>query len=362
MGWTVLYIAFGVVALWLLGEVLLQYKARLRWRLVAFFGFLGVVVGVVLPSVPVIAVGTLAFAVGQTFVTLSFRRGFTTGWALGGKAGGGSRQREGQEMRPLAPVAEDAPPEGAPPQEGFEPGAAPSAPPPPAAAPDAGGYPESYDGQSYEGRPYQEQPYEGQQEQPYEGQQAEPGRGGYQEEIYAEASGYQPTAGYPDGYAQPYADPGPYGGAPSSPPPAGTPAEPYAAGYDAYADPYLAGSAGPGGDPAAGGPGPYPDYATQSYPADYPAAAPYPTQGAPGDFGATTQWSGAAPGYGEYQDTPPGGVWVPPQRDATPGAPGYGVPQPEAGPYPQAQAEPQPNAYDHDASGQGYYFDQGPRY
>ncbi|MET7317817.1 hypothetical protein ABZX83_21070, partial [Streptomyces thermoviolaceus] len=31
MGWAVLYIAFGVVALWLLGEVLLQYKARLRW-------------------------------------------------------------------------------------------------------------------------------------------------------------------------------------------------------------------------------------------------------------------------------------------------------------------------------------------
>ncbi|CAM5566788.1 hypothetical protein SVIOM74S_02521 [Streptomyces violarus] len=29
MGWAVLYIAFGIVALWLLGEVLLQYKARL---------------------------------------------------------------------------------------------------------------------------------------------------------------------------------------------------------------------------------------------------------------------------------------------------------------------------------------------
>ena len=29
MGWTVLYIAFGVVALWLLGEVLLQYNCLL---------------------------------------------------------------------------------------------------------------------------------------------------------------------------------------------------------------------------------------------------------------------------------------------------------------------------------------------
>ncbi|MGZ0237867.1 hypothetical protein ACNFR4_36225, partial [Streptomyces sp. CPS1] len=76
MGWTVLYIAFGVVALWLLGEVLLQYKARLRWRLLAFAGFLGVVVGVMMPSVLVIGAGAIAFTVGQTLVTLSFRRGF----------------------------------------------------------------------------------------------------------------------------------------------------------------------------------------------------------------------------------------------------------------------------------------------
>ncbi|MGI5249818.1 hypothetical protein [Actinacidiphila glaucinigra] len=82
MAYTVLYIAFGVVALWLLGEVLLQYKARLRWRLLAFAGFLGVVLGVYLPSVLVIVVGALAFGAGQTFVTLSYRRGFVEGWAL----------------------------------------------------------------------------------------------------------------------------------------------------------------------------------------------------------------------------------------------------------------------------------------
>ncbi|KES07225.1 membrane protein [Streptomyces toyocaensis] len=82
MGWTVLYIAFGIVALWLLGEVLLQYKARLRWRLLAFAGFLGVVLGVLIPSVPVIGLGAAAFAVGQTYVTLSFRRGFQAGWAV----------------------------------------------------------------------------------------------------------------------------------------------------------------------------------------------------------------------------------------------------------------------------------------
>lgn len=97
MGWTVLYIAFGIVALWLLGEVLLQYKARLRWRLLAFAGFLGVVLGVLIPSVVVIGLGAAAFAVGQTYVTLSFRRGFAAGWAVAGRPGlGGSKRRRGE--------------------------------------------------------------------------------------------------------------------------------------------------------------------------------------------------------------------------------------------------------------------------
>ncbi|MCK1818659.1 hypothetical protein MTQ10_03330 [Streptomyces sp. XM83C] len=101
MGWTVLYIAFGVVALWLLGEVLLQYKARLRWRLLAFVGFLGVVFGVLIPSVLVIAAGAAAFAVGQTYVTLSFRRGFAAGWAVSrpGADKGSKRRRGGAERR-----------------------------------------------------------------------------------------------------------------------------------------------------------------------------------------------------------------------------------------------------------------------
>jgi hypothetical protein len=101
MGWTVLYVAFGIVALWLLGEVLLQYKARLRWRLLAFVGFLGVVFGVLIPSVIVIGVGAIAFAVGQTYVTLSFRRGFEAGWAVkrpgtDGDDGGLTKRRRGE--------------------------------------------------------------------------------------------------------------------------------------------------------------------------------------------------------------------------------------------------------------------------
>lgn len=102
MGLTVLYIAFGVVALWLLGEVLLQYKARLRWRLVAFVGFLGVVLGVLIPSVIVIGLGAAAFAVGQTYVTLSFRRGFSAGWAVSASALGplaGAKRRRDEEDR-----------------------------------------------------------------------------------------------------------------------------------------------------------------------------------------------------------------------------------------------------------------------
>ncbi|MCF4137896.1 hypothetical protein L1856_16035 [Streptomyces sp. Tue 6430] len=99
MGWTVLYIAFGIVALWLLGEVLLQYKARLRWRLLAFGGFLGVVVGVLIPSVVVIGVGAAAFAVGQTYVTLSFRRGFAEGWAVGRPGAEDTKRRRGKGER-----------------------------------------------------------------------------------------------------------------------------------------------------------------------------------------------------------------------------------------------------------------------
>lgn len=107
MGWTVLYIAFGIVALWLLGEVLLQYKARLRWRLLAFAGFLGVVLGVLIPSVVVIGLGAAAFAVGQTYVTLSFRRGFQAGWAVNAPMLSGAKgRREAGRQEPTLEVSD----------------------------------------------------------------------------------------------------------------------------------------------------------------------------------------------------------------------------------------------------------------
>lgn len=103
MGWMILNIAFGIVALWLLAEVLLQYKARLRWRALAFVGFLGVVTGVQLGSVVVIGIGAVAFAVGQTQVTLSFRRGFAMGWALSARPGAGKERTADPGDHPAAP-------------------------------------------------------------------------------------------------------------------------------------------------------------------------------------------------------------------------------------------------------------------
>ncbi|MEU5085883.1 hypothetical protein [Streptomyces sp. NPDC021356] len=132
MGWAVLYIAFGIVALWLLGEVLLQYKARLRWRLLAFGGFLCVVLGVLMPSVLVIALGAITFAVGQTYVTLSFRRGFVAGWAVRQpSAAEGTKRRRGRPGR-KAPGSDATGPEAADdaPAEAAGPDGAPGRPAP----------------------------------------------------------------------------------------------------------------------------------------------------------------------------------------------------------------------------------------
>ncbi|MFF8829024.1 hypothetical protein [Streptomyces sp. NPDC015131] len=263
MGWTVLYIAFGVVALWLLGEVLLQYKARLRWRLLAFTGFLGVVLGVLLPSVPVIAAGAVAFAIGQTYVTLSFRRGFSTGWAIGGRPGASRRRRA-------------------------------------AAAPAAAGPTLEVSHLAYE----------------------------QQDEARDQVPGHEPSAaGTTEVYApEPLPDEtgqyGVYQDARQAPAAAA-----YGTGFDAYAP--------TGHDPQG-------TYATASY--------DYGTGNEQGYAAYSDPYIGTAPydgGYGGQQyadpyagqygtDTPPGGVWVPQQRDAehqTPQQQPYGYDQGQADPY-----------------------------
>jgi hypothetical protein len=314
MGWTVLYIAFGVVALWLLGEVLLQYKARLRWRLIAFCGFLGVVLGVLMPSVPVIVLGAVAFATGQTFVTLSFRRGFSTGWAIGGRPGTSRRRRA---ERAAAPADDNGPPPPADtPAEGV-PAVVPQAHDGAHAEDGAAGDPPGYPDQPYPDQPYPDDTYAA----------AAPGYGG--EGGFPggpEPSGYGEQPAYGDGYGgQPYEDP--FGASPA-----------YAGAGDAYRadDGYPGYGDTPYGEPSYGDPG----YAAE--PA-YGAAGSYDT--------GSGSWAAA----GAYQpETPPGGVWLPPQREGAPDAAdaGYGphAPAPDAPGWGPAPGAPDP----------GYYYGNGP--
>ncbi|TSB20835.1 hypothetical protein FNJ62_20375 [Streptomyces benahoarensis] len=330
MGWAVLYIAFGCVALWLLGEVLFQYKARLRWRLLAFTGFLGVVTGVLLPSVIVIALGAAAFATGQTYVTLSFRRGFTSGWSLRGAPRENRRRRaKSGGRRPALHISDveettgpaDTP-DGPQPTDGTDaPGAYGTAPP--------HGAPDGYAPHDGYGAPLPDQGGgwapggpDGHGTAPVFG-----GQDGYaQDAIYAPQPLPDETGQYgvysPDARTAPHgsdAYAAAFGHQPTDPDPYG-----HGGGYapgaqDAYADPY--GSYAPyGTDPGAAA-GSY--SGTQGYPPHdpYAPADPYAQQ----PYGAV--------GYGtslqDYGDTPPGGVWVPQQRD---GAHPSGEP-----PYPPAQ-------------------------
>ncbi|MFF7354822.1 hypothetical protein ACFZA1_19480 [Streptomyces filipinensis] len=295
MGWTVLYIAFGIVALWLLGEVLLQYKARLRWRLLAFAGFLGVVVGVLMPSVIVIGVGAIAFALGQTYVTLSFRRGFAAGWAVkrpDAETGGGSKRRRGRTDRhdpePEAPDLEPGGPDDDPGRAGYQQG--------------HGDY-DDYDRDDVFTPARPADPTSAESTAVYEPQPLPEDTGSYG--VYgdpAHVGAPQPQGAEQQNYAYDYSGYGQQG-----------------YGYDAtgqqayanYSDPYI-GSQSYGGAPYdAGYSG---QYGQQGYAQD-----PY-----------------AGGGYGE---TPAGGVWVPQQRtDET-----YGGELPQEQPYPY-QGQPQGHA------------------
>ncbi|MEU1627235.1 hypothetical protein ABZ746_18300 [Streptomyces sp. NPDC020096] len=260
MGYTVLYIAFGVVALWLLGEVLLQYKARLRWRVLAFAGFCGVVLGVVLPSVIVICLGAAMFATGQTFVTLSYRRGFSTGWAIGGRPGSSRRRRAGRgagsAAAPAAPEPSADPEEtavGAAPEEaltataafqpfdagidGYAQGVDSTQVYSPMPMPDeTGEYAVYGDRSSYAADPYATAGYEGYGAQGYgsegshwqEQQAATPGYAAYEADVFGNA----PQTEYDYGYGQQQ-----YPQYQEYPPQAYPPQDPYAAAQYGYETP-----------------------------------------------------------------------------------------------------------------------------
>ncbi|MGW0367187.1 hypothetical protein [Streptomyces sp. NPDC002990] len=299
MAMTVLYIAFGIVALWLLAEVLMQYKARLRWRLLAFAGFLGVVAGVLLPSVLVIGAGAAAFAVGQTLVTLSFRKGFVAGWAL--RRGGepvrqSRRRRSGRGARPEPALRVSALQYGA---EG--------------AAETAAGTASAYEAEERAGgQPFGDRA--GEAGDLYSPQPMPDDTGSYGIQSFAPAPGADRTADHAPSYGAPeqdahqyaaYYDPQAQGGSDRYDYTTGYPAGEQPV-YAAYSDPYIGTGGGvtPPGD-------------------DYRAYTPY------ADYGQQ-QYS---------MDTPPGGVWVPQQRDAD---------QPFAADE-QAQQPPQ----------QGYPYQQG---
>jgi hypothetical protein len=319
MGWTVLYIAFGIVALWLRGEVLLQYKARLRWRLLAFAGFLGVVVGVLIPSVVVIGLGAAAFAVGQTYVTLSFRRGFAAGWAVGrpgaDKSGGSKRRRRGGDAH-QEPTLEVSDPQAVEDGAGDGPGG------------DAYGA----DGPAY-----------GRNDTAAYGDDD-------RDDVFTPARPLDPTAAETTAVYQPQPVPedtgsygvygGPADGGAQGPGPAqdqyaaaahGTD-HTYAYDYSGYAQQQYGYDAA-GQQQYAGYTDPYATGTGAAYDTSYAGQQQYGQQ----DYGQTQYATG---GYGE---TPPGGVWVPQQR----GTGGYGGELPPEQPYPyQGSGQTQQPGFD----------------
>ena len=324
MGWTVLYIAFGIVALWLLGEVLLQYKARLRWRLLAFVGFLGVVLGVLIPSVIVIGLGAAAFAVGQTYVTLSFRRGFSAGWAVkrpeADGVGGGSKRRRGKaehqdptlEVSDLEPAPGDYGDQGAYNRDSVSYGQedfdrddvftpAQSAAGPMAAESTAVYEPQPLPDDTGSYGIYSDNAYAAATDQSYANAGQPQPQPQPQDQYATTAQGTDQTYGYDySGYNQ----------------------QQY--GYDttgqqqyaAYSDPYIG---------------------TQSYGGGYDAYGQYQQQGYSQDQYATGTYGG---------ETPAGGVWVPQQRTDE----AYGGELPPEQPYPyqdnNGQGQAQGHGYD----------------
>ncbi|MFJ8080616.1 hypothetical protein ACIQ6Y_08270 [Streptomyces sp. NPDC096205] len=310
MGWAVLYIAFGVVALWLLGEVLLQYKARLRWRLLAFAGFLGVVAGVLISSVVVIGLGAIAFAVGQVYVTMSFRRGFAAGWAVKrpDSDSGGSRRGRGERRDPTLEVSglEAADADG-PVTDGYDrPGS-------------AYGQDDDYDRDDVFTPARAHDPGAAENTAVYEPQPLPEDTGSYG--VYGGDTGYTPAPQTQDQYAA-----------------TAQSADQASYGYDAYSG---YGQQGYGYD--TGGQQQYAAYSdpyigTQTY-----DGASYDTS-----YGGQQQFGQQAYGqdqYGTdgYGQTPPGGVWVPQQRTDEQ----YGeLPQEQPYPYQGGDGQSQGTGYD----------------
>ncbi|QMU75893.1 hypothetical protein GXW83_09245 [Streptacidiphilus sp. PB12-B1b] len=193
VGLAVLDAAFAVVALWLLGELLLQHRAPAHWRALALAGFLVLVAGVQSGSAAEIGAGVLAFGAGQGMVTRAVKRGGGPHWSL--------RGRDGALPGPLArvpalervfPAAELSGPGPAAPAPAPRVGSVgpieleDDAPAPAADAPEL--ITQDYGGPQAE-TAYQPQP----QPQPY---------GGYPDPAPGYGQEYAPAAGYQQGYGE----------------------------------------------------------------------------------------------------------------------------------------------------------------
>ncbi|QMU68551.1 hypothetical protein [Streptacidiphilus sp. P02-A3a] len=320
IGLALLYAAFAVVALWLLGELLLQHRAPAHWRGLALLGFLALVAGVHQGSAVIVGGGVLAFGAGQGLVTRSVKRGEGPHWSL--------RGRDGALPGPLGrvplldrvfPAAERPEPDGSAPAERVGAiGSVEDAPEPVLAGPGAEPELELVESQPHEGQqPYAAQAHDGRP------QGAEQAGGPYGRPYPAE---------YPQAYAQQYAEPYPQ----PFPQPEGYPAEaypqPYAPEYaPEYAQEYAA------------------EYARQY--AEQQGQPPFPGQ--PDGYYADPA---AVPGYGYdpaaqaqqgyYQQQPPS----PEQYDAVGYDPlgtyqyDYQVPRQQVPPQPYP-AEPEPWNY-----------------
>lgn len=231
VGLAVLYTAFGVVALWLTGELLLQHRAEPHWRALALLGFLVLVAGVATGSLPLIGVGVVAFGAGQFLVTRSVRTTRRTHWSLRSADGGlpAAVPPVLAKVFPAGgPAAETGPPpvlvgEVGPIQEAEAP--APVAEPEPAYVYDGpGSFPQQdYSQQAYPQQDYYQQSYE------YQPQQ------GYQQQGYGQQQ-YQPEY-VEQGYYAPEPTPAPYYGyeqqqQPVAQEPVAQPQEQYQHSYD----------------------------------------------------------------------------------------------------------------------------------
>ncbi|MFF0728852.1 hypothetical protein [Streptomyces sp. NPDC004134] len=291
LAWLALYAAFGVISLWLLWEVLMQYKAPLRWRALAFVGFLCVVLGVLMPSAVVIGLGVVAFGVGQTKVTFSYRSGYSGGWAVN-RRGEDEDYDGGYEAQGYDEGAYDArqappPPEHAAAYPAYAPESA-----PPAAQEQTSQFSPFGDDQALAGAAPGQQTYAG----GYDAYGNGSNGAGYDSGSYAATSaydsgGYATTSAYDTGS---HATTSAYD----------TGSHATTSGYEAggYAT-NGAGTSGYGQDQQI-----YPDtggYGTEhQYAAGYDAAAPDPGAGYADPYGGTEY---AAPAPPQYYDSTQGG-------------------------------------------------------